>query len=131
MQILMYQYEKVNIVKLWKLVTIFKILTLIAFLLNILLFYMQNTVKYLHRIYCRFYVFICMESSFYVSIWESRCDKILKTHDYYINAEFELNIFYFICKTPLNICTTNCFFFYYNPFVENVYYRFLRITYRQ
>ena len=48
----------------------FKISTLINVmsLLNILLFYMQNIVKYLHCFRCEFFVLISAEANFYVSI---------------------------------------------------------------
>jgi len=37
---------------------------IIVFLLNIFLFYIQNTVKYYYRTCCRFYVFISQKSNF-------------------------------------------------------------------
>jgi hypothetical protein len=81
----------------------------VVFWLNMLLFYMKNFVEYLHHDRCEFYVLIYVETNFYIPILECRYDKVLKIHDYSQNINiyivFQLNIFYFICKTPLNICT--------------------------
>ena len=81
------------------------------FCLNISLFYMQNTVKYLHRIRCAFYVRISTEAIFYVSIWESPYDKILKTRDYFqhinINVMLLFNIFFILYIKHSKIFTSS------------------------
>jgi len=64
---------------------IFKIKINVVFLLNNFLFYMQNTFQYLHNTRCRFYVLISTKTNLYIYIWENRYDKILKTHDYFLN----------------------------------------------
>ena len=65
---------------------------------------MQNIIKYLYHSRCEFYVLISEEANFYVSIWESPYDKILKYHDYFqninINVVFRL-IFIFILLKEL------------------------------
>jgi len=80
----------------------------VVFLLNMFLFYMKNSFKYLRHVRCEFYVLIFAEANFHIPILECQYDKVLKTRDYFqninINVVFQLNIFYFICKTPLNIC---------------------------
>jgi len=39
---------------------------------------------------CGFYLLIYAKTNFYVHIRESRCDKILKTHDYFQNIEINV-----------------------------------------
>jgi len=66
---------------------------------------MQNTVKYLHHVHCRFYVLISAEAK---QICMYQYDKNLRIHDYIqninINVVYLLLFLNFIWKTTLTIC---------------------------
>jgi len=85
-QIFMCRYDKVHMINILKTHDYFQNIDInVVFLLIFFFLYMQNTVSYLHLTCFGFYVFISMETDFYVLMWESWCDKKFKIHKYMHN----------------------------------------------
>jgi len=71
-----------------------------VFLLNIFLFYLQKIALHSSRNLCAYIA----EANFYVLIWEIECDKIFKTHDYFL---VEIQAYLKINKLELNEITSS------------------------
>ena len=80
---------------------------------------MQNIVQSLQHTHCIFYVLIFASTNFYIHIWESRYDKILKTHNYFQNININV------------VCLLNKFLFkLHSLMILYVYIHRKKIMYR-